>query len=267
MWHIVLHMWHIVLHMTLIMVCRWHDVVLVQCITSQEDLATWETMFILLCLLQWKILNGVHWIWFRLAPYPKQHRGHLTSRSAHRGFVAFSSHSSAGILPGSQTSRWSGPESKFCNKYLGKSLDQADLGTDGGYGVDAGGDPEAVPVTQLLPLSPVEGDPGGVSAVRRHWDLQFNACWHNDRPGEFDNEIRQKRRGATWRRASVDKWEWPWQQARWGGSCLHQQPLHRLCSPSGWTRSNHRPEYRFSHIIITLTWSNTWTEVMSLPSR
>ena len=54
-------------------------------------------------------------IWFKLAPYPKQHRGHLISRSAHQGFVAFSSHSSAGTPPASQTSRWFGPERKFCN--------------------------------------------------------------------------------------------------------------------------------------------------------
>ena len=62
-----------------------------------------------------KYHKDVHWIWFRLAPYPKQHRGHLTSRSAHQGFVAFSSHSSAGTPPASQTSRWFGPERKFCN--------------------------------------------------------------------------------------------------------------------------------------------------------
>ena len=66
-----------------------------------------------------------------------------------------------------------------------KSLDQADLGTDGGNRVDAGGNPKAVPVAQLLPFSPVKGDPGGVSAVRRHRDLQFNACWHNYRPAEL----------------------------------------------------------------------------------
>jgi len=39
------------------------------------------------------------------------------------------------------------------------------LGTDGGNRVDAGGNPKAVPVAQLLPFSPVKGDPGGVSAV------------------------------------------------------------------------------------------------------
>ena len=38
----------------------------------------------------------------------------------------------------------------------------ADLGTDGGDGVDGGGHPETVSVTQLLPLPSVKGDPGSV---------------------------------------------------------------------------------------------------------
>ena len=44
----------------------------------------------------------------------------------------------------------------------------AHLSAYGGYGVDAGGDPKAVPVAQLLPLPTVKGHPGRVSTVRRH---------------------------------------------------------------------------------------------------
>ena len=49
-------------------------------------------------------------------------------------------------------------------------------------GINAGVDPEAVSVAELLPLPAVEGDPGGVSTVRGHGDLQLHPRRHHDRP-------------------------------------------------------------------------------------
>ena len=59
------------------------------------------------------------------------------------------------------------------------------LSAYGGYGVDAGGDPETVPMTQLLPLPPIKGNPGRVSAVRRHRDLQFYPRRHDYWPAKL----------------------------------------------------------------------------------
>ena len=56
---------------------------------------------------------------------------------------------------------------------------ESDLGTDGGYGVDGGGDSEAVSVAKLLPLSPVKGNPGCVLAVLGDRDLQLHTSWHH----------------------------------------------------------------------------------------
>ena len=54
------------------------------------------------------------------------------------------------------------------------------LGADGWYGIYAGGHPQTVPVTQLLPLPPVEADPGRVPAGRTDGDLQLHPGGDDD---------------------------------------------------------------------------------------
>ena len=54
------------------------------------------------------------------------------------------------------------------------------LGADGWYGIYAGGHSQTVPVTQLLPLPPVEADPGGVPAVRGDGDPELHPCRYHD---------------------------------------------------------------------------------------
>ena len=51
---------------------------------------------------------------------------------------------------------------------------------DGRYGVNAGGDPQTVAVTQLLPLPPVEADPGGVPAGRTDGDPELHPGGDDD---------------------------------------------------------------------------------------
>ena len=60
------------------------------------------------------------------------------------------------------------------------------LGADGWYGIYAGGHPQTVPVAELLPLPPVEADPGRVPAVGRDGDLQLHSSGHNYGPGNIN---------------------------------------------------------------------------------
>jgi len=48
------------------------------------------------------------------------------------------------------------------------------LGADGRNGVDTGGHPQTVPVAELLPLPPVEADPGRVAAIGGDRDLELH---------------------------------------------------------------------------------------------
>ena len=130
-----------------------------------------------------------------------------TSHSARQGFVASSSHSSASTLPRSQTSRWSGPEGMISGKVILIIL--AHLSAYGGYGIDAGGDPETVPMTQLLPLPPIKGNPGRVSAVRRHRDLQFYPRRHDYWPAKFSWDGKEEFFGQR-RKLTAPEWEGVW---------------------------------------------------------
>ena len=61
-------------------------------------------------------------------------------------------------------------------------LNNPNLCTNGWDGVDARGDPEAVPVTQLLPHTPVKTDPGCIATVWRDRYLQLHPCRHHNGP-------------------------------------------------------------------------------------
>ena len=54
------------------------------------------------------------------------------------------------------------------------------LRADGWYGIYAGGDPQTVAVTQLLPLPTVEADPGRVPAGGADGDLQLHPGGDHD---------------------------------------------------------------------------------------
>ena len=95
-------------------------------------------------------------------------------------------------------------ESGFEIDYWGEgSLDcVCYLGAYGWNGVDACVDPEAVPVHQLLPLPPVEADPGRVPAVRA---IQGTAGQDTSRPrpcsgyqGYTRGELRQDTWAVMW---------------------------------------------------------------------
>ena len=93
------------------------------------------------------------------------------------GFVS-SCRSSGDPPPESQTSPRSDPEYFSDDDAL--SSDGCYLRADGRYGIYAGGHPQAVPVTQLLPSPPVEADPGGVPAGGADGDPELHPGGEDD---------------------------------------------------------------------------------------